>query len=104
MATSMKWYNPNMGQTLQGAARMLVRVARNITSFPRHVVPILTSTVVECQRADMKSTAYEYAAMLMRPEYRDDINPAYKRKIEAMVRKRDRWGIVKSRNPVFLAS
>ena len=39
----------------------------------------------------MKSTAYEYAAMLMRPEYRDEINPAYKRKIEAMVRKRDRF-------------
>ncbi|KAL0053124.1 hypothetical protein WJX82_001225 [Trebouxia sp. C0006] len=74
----------------QGAARMLVRVARNITRFPKHVVPILTSTVVECQRADMKSTAFEYAAMLMRPEYRDDINPAYKRKIEAMVRKRDK--------------
>lgn len=75
---------------VQGAARMLVRVARNITGFPRHVVPILTSTVIECQRADMKSTAFEYAAMLMRPEYRDDINPAYKRKIEAMVRKRDK--------------
>jgi len=45
---------------------------------------------VECQRADMKSTAFEYAAMLMRPEYRDEINPAYKRKIEAMVRKRDK--------------
>ncbi|KAL0039283.1 hypothetical protein WJX79_001413 [Trebouxia sp. C0005] len=74
----------------QGAARMLVRVARNITRFPKHVVPILTSTVVECQRAEMKSTAFEYAAMLMRPEYRDEINPAYKRKIEAMVRKRDK--------------
>ncbi|KAL3149725.1 hypothetical protein ABBQ38_013551 [Trebouxia sp. C0009 RCD-2024] len=74
----------------QGAARMLVRVARNITGFPKHVVPILTSTVIECQRADLKSTAFEYAAMLMRPEYRDDINPAYKRKIEAMVRKRDK--------------
>lgn len=70
---------------------MLVRVARNITGFPKHVVPILTSTVIECQRADLKSTAFEYAAMLMRPEYRDDINPAYKRKIEAMVRKRDKW-------------
>ena len=70
---------------------MLVRVARNITGFPRHVVPILTSTVIECQRADLKSTAFEYAAMLMRPEYREEINPAYKRKIEAMVRKRDKW-------------
>ena len=69
---------------------MLVRVANNITRFPKHVVPILTSTVVECQRAEMKATAYEYAAMLMRPEYREEINPAYKKKIEAMVRRRDR--------------
>ncbi|KAK9830069.1 hypothetical protein WJX72_009571 [[Myrmecia] bisecta] len=74
----------------EGAARMLIRVARNISKFPRHVVPILTSTVVECQRAGLKSTAFEYAAMLMRPEYKNDINPAYKRKIESMVRKRER--------------
>ena len=75
---------------LQGAALMLVRVARNISRFPRHVVPILTSTVVECQRANLKSTAFEYAAMLMRPEYKHDINPAYKRKIETLVRKREK--------------
>ena len=75
---------------LQGAAHMLVRVARNISRFPRHVVPILTSTVVECQRANLKSTAFEYAAMLMRPEYKNDINPAYKRKIETLVRKREK--------------
>jgi WD repeat-containing protein 19 len=36
------------------AARMLLRVAKNISKFPAHVVPILTSTVVECQRANMK--------------------------------------------------
>ncbi len=52
------------------AARMLVRVAQNISKFPKHVVPILTSTVIECQRAGLKRTAYEYASMLMRPEYR----------------------------------
>ena len=33
------------------AARMLMRVAKNISKFPAHVVPILTSTVIECQRA-----------------------------------------------------
>lgn len=38
--------------------------------FPKHVVPILTSTVIECQRAGLKKTAFEYAATLMRPEYR----------------------------------
>jgi hypothetical protein len=34
------------------------------------VVPILTSTVIECQRAGMKKSALEYAMTLMRPEYR----------------------------------
>jgi len=38
--------------------------------FPKHVVPILTSTVIECQRAGLKKTALEYACTLMRPEYR----------------------------------
>lgn len=38
--------------------------------FPKHVVPILTSTVIECQRAGLKQRAFEYASMLMRPEYR----------------------------------
>lgn len=72
------------------AARMLVRVARNISKFPKHVVPILTSTVIECARAGMKKTAFEYAAMLMRPEYRNDVDPKHRKKIELMVRKPDR--------------
>ena len=33
------------------AARMLLRVANNISKFPSHVVPILTSTVIECHRS-----------------------------------------------------
>ncbi len=36
----------------------------------QHVVPILTSTVIECHRAGLKKTSFEYASMLMRPEYR----------------------------------
>ena len=50
-----------------------VRVARNISKFPKHIVPILTSTVIECHRAGLKKTAFEYASMLMRPEYRDQV-------------------------------
>jgi len=72
------------------AAYMLIRVAKNISKFPRHVVPILTSTVIECQRAGFKKTAFEYASMLMRPEYRTQINAQYKRKIENIVRKPDK--------------
>jgi WD repeat-containing protein 19 len=58
----------------EGGARLLVRVARSISRFPAHVVPILTSTVIECQRAGMKHTAFEYASMLMRPEYRGQVH------------------------------
>lgn len=67
---------------------MLIRVARSISKFPSHVVPILTSTVIECQRAKLFRSSYEYASMIMRPEYRKLVDPRYKRKIEAIVRKR----------------
>ena len=50
-------------------------------------VPILTSTVIECHRSGLRASAFEYATMLMRPEYRQQIGDAYKRKIEAIVRK-----------------
>lgn len=69
-------------------ARMLIRVSKYISKFPAHIVPILTSTVIECQRAGLKRSAYEFASMLMRPEYRPQITENYKRKIEAIVRKR----------------
>lgn len=69
------------------AARMLVRVAKSISKFPSHVVPILTSTVIECQRANLKRSAFEYAALMMRPEYRQHIEPRFKQKIEALIRR-----------------
>ncbi|KAJ4450050.1 WD repeat-containing protein 19 [Periplaneta americana] len=74
------------GEHLKGA-RMLIRVANNISKFPSHIVPILTSTVIECSRAGLKASAFSYAAMLMRPEYRSQVDPKYSKKIEAVVRK-----------------
>lgn len=68
-------------------ARMLIRVANNISKFPSHIVPILTSTVIECQRAGLKNAAFTFAAMLMRPEYRNQIDTKYGKKIEGIVRK-----------------
>ncbi|XP_051161969.1 WD repeat-containing protein 19 [Leptopilina boulardi] len=68
-------------------ARMLIRVANNISKFPSHIVPILTSTVIECHRAGFRNAAFNYAAMLMRPEYRSQIDVKYSKKIEAIVRK-----------------
>ena len=71
-----------------GAARLLSRVAKNISKFPSHTVPILTSAVIECQRGGLKATAFEYATELMRPERRNELAQDYRRKIEAIVRKR----------------
>jgi WD repeat-containing protein 19 len=72
----------------ESAARMLLRVAKNISKFQQHIVPILTLTVVESHRAGLKETATEYAAMLCRPEYRESIAEQYRRKIEGLVRRR----------------
>ncbi|VDN30701.1 unnamed protein product [Cylicostephanus goldi] len=72
------------------AARMLIRVMGNISRFPAHVVPILTSTVVVCSKAGLKAAAHRAAVMLMQPEYRQKIDAKYKKKIEVFVRHSDR--------------
>ncbi|XP_065347097.1 WD repeat-containing protein 19 [Cloeon dipterum] len=74
------------GQHLM-AARLLSRVAANISKFPAHAVPILTSAVIECGRAGLASTSFKLASMLMRPMHRPHLDPKYKRKIESVVRK-----------------
>uniref|UniRef100_A0A8C5I6Y2 WD repeat-containing protein 19 n=1 Tax=Gouania willdenowi TaxID=441366 RepID=A0A8C5I6Y2_GOUWI len=71
------------------AARMLIRVSNNISKFPAHVVPILTSAVIRCHRAGLKNSAFSFATMLMRPEYRNDIDAKYRKKFEAIVRRPD---------------
>eukprot|EP00079_Xenopus_tropicalis_P037092 XP_017950863.1 PREDICTED: WD repeat-containing protein 19-like [Xenopus tropicalis] len=80
-------------------ARMLIRVANNISKFPSHIVPILTSTVIECHRAGLKNSAFSFAAMLMRPEYRNKIDVKYKKKIEAMVRRHDSTEVDEENTP-----
>ena len=67
--------------------RLLLRVAAYIDMFPQHQVPILTTTVVECLRVGMKRAAFNYAAILCRPENRDQIDPKFKKKIELLVRR-----------------
>jgi len=71
-------------------ARMLIRVAKNISKFPSHVVPILTTTVIECHRSNLRKSAFEYACTLMRPEHRPQVDQRYFKKIEHIVRKPDR--------------
>eukprot|EP01035_Chromulina_nebulosa_P018174 gene18174-23832_t len=70
------------------AARLLLRVAQNISKFPQHMIPILISTVIECQRGGLKKSSYEYAVMLMRPEHRLSIDVNIRRKIEMIVRRK----------------
>lgn len=64
----------------------MVMVLKKSVCLCVDVVPILTSAVIECHRAGLKNSAFSFAAMLMRPEYRNEINPTYRKKIEAMVR------------------
>ena len=57
------------------------------------IVPILTSTVIECYKAGLKNSAFSYASVLMRPEYRQQIDEKYKKKIEAIVRYTVRYNL-----------
>eukprot|EP01006_Ploeotia_vitrea_P030251 TRINITY_DN62715_c0_g1_i1.p1 TRINITY_DN62715_c0_g1~~TRINITY_DN62715_c0_g1_i1.p1 ORF type:complete len:1401 (+),score=199.79 TRINITY_DN62715_c0_g1_i1:64-4266(+) len=83
----------------QTAALMLVRIAKNINKFPRDLVPILTSTVIECQKVGFKASAYEHACVLVRPENRGKMNEKYKRKIETIVRKKAKEEIADPEEP-----
>eukprot|EP01062_Namystynia_karyoxenos_P004675 TRINITY_DN11665_c0_g1_i1.p1 TRINITY_DN11665_c0_g1~~TRINITY_DN11665_c0_g1_i1.p1 ORF type:complete len:1497 (+),score=635.62 TRINITY_DN11665_c0_g1_i1:130-4491(+) len=68
------------------AARMLIRVAKNIDKFPKHKASILTSAVLECNRVGFDKSAYQYAKRLV-SEHRQDIAEKHRKKIETIVRK-----------------
>ncbi|MCP9258311.1 hypothetical protein DINM_002811 [Dirofilaria immitis] len=72
------------------AARMLIRVAGNISHFPAHIVPILTTSVIECSKAGLKQSAFKFAVELLKGCNRKNIDQKYRRKIEAVVRKPDK--------------
>lgn len=48
---------------------------------------ILTTLVIECQRAGYPKTALKYAQLLMKPENREKVDAKFRRKIETLVRK-----------------
>ncbi|VDP91873.1 unnamed protein product [Echinostoma caproni] len=50
----------------------------------------MTSTVIECQKAGLKTASFGYAAMLLRPEYRDKLDPKHRRKFETLIRRPNR--------------
>eukprot|EP00771_Trimastix_marina_P001515 gnl/Trimastix_PCT/2596.p1 GENE.gnl/Trimastix_PCT/2596~~gnl/Trimastix_PCT/2596.p1 ORF type:complete len:1355 (+),score=466.46 gnl/Trimastix_PCT/2596:60-4124(+) len=72
------------------AARMLVRVAKNISQFSGHIISILTFTVITCYKAGLRRSAFEYATLLMRPEYRHSIEAKFRKRIEDIVRRADK--------------
>ncbi|XP_053277070.1 WD repeat-containing protein 19-like [Pleuronectes platessa] len=69
------------------AGHMLLRLSNYISRFPKHVVPILAGAVIECHRSGLRNSAYRLASMLMRPEYRDEIDKKYRWRIEWCVRR-----------------
>ena len=46
--------------------------------------------MIECYKSGLRGSAFSYAAMLLRPEYRSQIDAKYKKKIEQIVRKPDK--------------
>ena len=60
---------------------------------------ILTNAVIECQKAGMNNTAFNFALTLMKPEYRDQIDPKYKKKFEALVRKPEKSEVEEEFSP-----
>ncbi|KAK2708840.1 hypothetical protein QYM36_014460, partial [Artemia franciscana] len=69
------------------AAQMLLRVSRSLSKFQRHAVHILTTAVLECQRAGLRKSAYSIAAMLLNSKSKEQIDKKYKLKIENAARK-----------------
>ena len=63
---------------------MLLRVADSISSFPKHVVPILTSAVIECHRAGLLASAHKWACVLMQPQHAPLVAEPYRKKIEGI--------------------
>ncbi len=54
-------------------------------------------------RSGLKNSAFTYAVVLLRPEYRKDIDEKYKKKIEAIVRFVAVFLYIKSSNKCFLS-
>lgn len=75
------------------AGKLLDRVCNNIKLFPKHDAAIMTTAVIEvllykkASKANLKATAFRWAAQLFKPEYRDKINEKYKKNIESIARK-----------------
>ncbi|KAG2385456.1 hypothetical protein C9374_003271 [Naegleria lovaniensis] len=82
----VKYLSKMQEQTI--ASRMLLRITKNISKFPHHIVPILTSSVLLCYKSGLKKSAFENATILVRPEHQNLIPAEKKKTIVQLVRKR----------------
>jgi len=73
----------------EGTARLLLRVAKNISKFPKHQVRILISTIIECQKSGLKDSAYEWATFICsNTDFKKELEESkFKNKIQSIVRR-----------------
>ena len=75
----------------QGCARLLLRCARRAdTDFPAHAAELTSFAVAACARAGMRASAFELAAAALRAPWYAELAPALRRRLEAVVRRRNR--------------
>ena len=76
----------------EGTARLLLRVAKHISKFPKHQVRILISTIIECQKSGLKNSAFEWATYICsNSEFKKELaDSKFKNKIQAIIRKPNR--------------
>jgi WD repeat-containing protein 19 len=76
----------------EGTARLLLRVAKNISKFPKHQVRILISTIIECQKSGLKDSAYEWATYICsNPDFKKELEESkFKNKIQTIIRRPNR--------------
>lgn len=83
-----------------GGTRMLLRVARNIQKFPKHIPEILSATVVQCSRTHFRKSAFEFACVLIQTEkYRLGLPEKERKRIESIVRKSGKDELVDPPDP-----
>jgi tetratricopeptide (TPR) repeat protein len=69
------------------AALLLNRVCSFLHYLPKNDTDILTSAVIEATKSGFKGIAYNWALTLCKPQYRSQINPKFKEKIEKIALK-----------------
>lgn len=69
------------------AARIMIRICKNISMFTSVAANVLTTTIVECTKAKLKAEAFKWAMVAIKPEYKDGLSDNFRPKIENIARK-----------------